>query len=352
MRKFIAIFLSLILTFSLTACGTTAAQPSDTTPADKPAAESVEPDTTAAPDEAAKEDPVLLRVAGLKGPTSMGLVNFMDEADPSQYEFTIAGSADELTPKFMQGQLDVISVPANLASILYNKTDGDVVVLNVNTLGVLYIVTKNAEVTSLSDLAGQTVYATGKGSTPEYNLRYLLTEAGLDPDADVTIEWKSEPTEVVALLSNADSGIAMMPQPYVTAAQAQVDGLSVALNLTEEWDSLNNGSRMVTGVTIARKSYVEAHPEAIKAFLTGYKSSVEQVNSDPAPAAALIEKFDIAKAAIAEKAIPYCNITFLTGDEMQTALGGYLEVLAGFSPESVGGSVPAEDFYDTTDLAP
>lgn len=286
------------------------------------------------------------RIAGLKGPTSIGMVKVMESAGTNNgYTFTIAGSADEITPLLIKGELDMAAVPANLASVLHNKTGGEIQVVAVNTLGVLYIVERGESITSLSDLSGKTIYATGKGSTPEYNLRYLLSANGIDPDKDVTIEWKSEPTEVVALMSENPGSVAMMPQPYVTVAQSSISDLRIAADLTAEWKSLGVDSEMVTGVLVARRSFLEENPKTVKNFLEAYKSSAEFVNNNTAEAALLVERFDIVKAAVAEKAIPFCNITFISGIEMKEALSGYLEVLFEQNPESVGGALPADDFY-------
>lgn len=296
-----------------------------------------------------QKDSTVMRVAGLKGPTSIGMIEIMENAESGKsvnnYEFTIAGSADEITPLIIKGELDAAAVPANLASVLYNKTDGGVQVLAVNTLGVLYIVERGDSISSLSDLRGRTIYATGKGSTPEYNLRYLLSAAGLDPDNDIVIDWRSEPSEVVALMSEEPGSVAMMPQPYVTVAQSSIDDLSIALDLTEEWASLNTGSEMITGVVVARKEFVEEHPELISSFLDEYAASVSFVNSQTADAAQLVEKFGIVKAAVAEKAIPYCNIVCISGSEMRSALSGYIQVLFDQKAESVGGALPSDDFY-------
>ena len=309
------------------------------------------PTVTTAPSvtEAPAPEKVEIRIGGLKGPTSMGMVELMEANEKgtsdNSYAFTIAGSADELTPKLVQGELDIAAVPANLASVLYNNTNKAVSLLAVNTLGVVYIVETGNEIQTLSDLKGKTIYATGKGSTPEYNLRYLLKENGLDPDKDVTIEWKTEPTEVVALLSGEKGGIAMMPQPYVTVAQGSVKDLRIAVDLTESWDKLNNGSTLITGVLIVRNEFAEKHPEELQAFLAEYKRSTEYVNANIKEASLLIEKVGIVKAAVAEKAIPYCHITYMDGAEMKTAMEGYLKVLFEQNPKSVGGALPGSDFY-------
>ena len=293
--------------------------------------------------------PVTVRIGGLTGPTTMGLVKIIDDAEKgtaaNKYEFKIAGSADEITPLLTKGELDMAAVPANLASVLYNKTEGKMTMLAINTLGVLYVVEKGETVKSVADLKGKTIYATGKGSTPEYNLRYILKENGIDPDKDVTIEFKSEPTEVVALLKQNADGIAMLPQPFVTVAGTNVEGLRVALNLNDEWNKLGNGSQMVTGVLVARKAFVEENPAAIEAFLKEYKASIAYTNENPEAAAPLIEKAGIVKAAVAQKAIPNCNLKFLGGEEMKTAAGGYLKVLFDQNPASVGGKLPEDGFY-------
>lgn len=290
-----------------------------------------------------------IRIAGLKGPTSIGLVKVMkDNADgkaANKYEFTIAGSADEITPKLNKGELDMAAIPANLASVLYNNTNGAIKVLAINTLGVLYIVEKGDTVKSVADLKGKTIYATGKGSTPEYTLRYILSQNGVDPDNDVTIEWQSEPTAVVPLLKANDNAIAMLPQPYVTVAQSNVEGLNIALNLTDEWGKIEGSGALVTGVLVARTEFVEKHPDAVKKMLNEYAASSEYVNANIDDAAALVEEFDIFKAAIAKKAIPYCNIKVITGDEMRTSLSSYLAVLFEQNAKAVGGKLPDDAFY-------
>lgn len=319
---------------------------------DESSAPSEQPDTAEPGDSETPEqeyEPIEIRIAGLKGPTSMGLVHLMESADAgisaNDYEFTMAVAADEITPLLIRGELDIAAIPANLASVLYNNTDGEIKLLAVNTLGVIYIVEKGNGINSLHDLKGKTVYATGKGTIPEYALRYLLSENGVDPDNDVTIEWKSEPTEVVALLQEAESGVAMLPQPFVTVAQTQVEGLRIAADLAGEWDNLQNGSMFITGVLVARSDFAEAYPEQISAFLDEYKQSTEYANSNVAEAAQLVEKYGIVKAAVAEKAIPYCNITFIEGPEMKDAVEGYLRVLFDQNPKSVGGALPDDGFY-------
>ncbi|MDO4298154.1 MAG: ABC transporter substrate-binding protein [Lachnospiraceae bacterium] len=297
-------------------------------------------------------------IGALKGPTSMGLVSMIEKKGIDQglyiYNFSMVTAADELVGKVISGEVDIALVPANVASVLYNKTEAGVRVIDINTLGVLYVVECGDAVQSVSDLAGKTVYLTGKGTTPDYVLQYLLEQNGLTTD-DVTLEYKSEATEVVSVLAEDPTAIGLLPQPFVTAAGMQNENLRIALDLADEWAKLQGegGSSLVTGVTVVRTDYLESDNEfgdpnedAVKDFLKEHKESVSYTNANPAEAAELTAKQGIvANAEIAEKAIPYCNITCIQGEEMKTALEGYLQVLADMDPASIGGSLPGEDFY-------
>ena len=335
LKSILTLCLTLALVFSLAACGQKADEPD-------------------AQDEQQTEQeeftPASYSIAALKGPTAMGLVKLMKDSESgettgNEYTFTLAGSADEVTPALIKGELDMACVPANLAAVLYNKTEGEIEVLAVNTLGVLYIVENGESVKSMADLKGKTIVAAGKGSTPEYALRYLLTENGIDPDNDVTIDWKSEHSECVAALASGQATIALLPQPFVTVAQSKLEGLRTALDLTEEWNKLDNGSAMLTGVIVARREVVEQNPAAVNAFLQEYAASVNWVNENTADAAALIGEYGIVDAAVAEKALPYCNIVCITGSEMKEKLSGYLQVLFDANPATVGGAMPEDNFY-------
>ena len=298
--------------------------------------------------EAVTSDATPVRVAALKGPTAMGLVQLMDESgagtvDGNDYSFSIVASPTEMTPMIVRGEVDIAALPANLASVLYNNTDGGVQVLAVNTLGVLYIVQHGDDVSSVQDLAGKTIYASGKGSTPEYALSYILEEAGLADS--VTVEWKSEHAECVAAIVNDSDAVALLPQPFVTTAMMQDPSIRVALDLNDAWAEVSPDSALITGVIFARTAFVEANGEAVDSFLAQYRESTDYANSDVAGAAALVGKYDIVPEAVALKALPECNIVCITGDEMEADLSSYLTVLYEANPASVGGALPAEDFY-------
>ena len=290
-----------------------------------------------------------VRLGGLKGPTTMGLVKLLDDNEQgktlNQYDFTMATAPDELTPKLIKGEMDIMAVPANMGAVLYNKTKGQVQMLAASALGVLYVVEKGDSVHTPADLAGKTILATGKGATPEMVLTYLLKQNGLVLGEDVKVEWMSEPTEAVQRLNAMESGIALLPQPFVTVALGKVEGLRVAMSLEDEWNKLSDGSRLVTACIIARKEFVEAHPEQVENFLKDFAAGVQYVNENNEEAAQLVEKYGIVKAPIAKKALPQCNLVAMTGDEMKTAVQGYLKTLFDQTMQSVGGEMPSDDFY-------
>ncbi|MDO4428391.1 MAG: twin-arginine translocation signal domain-containing protein [Atopobiaceae bacterium] len=335
-RTFLKIAGAGSASLALAACGTTAQEPATE---EEPAADA---------------EPVAVRTAALKGPTAMGLVRFMSEVDAgnladNDYTFEIYAAPDEITPLIAKEGVDIAAVPANLAATLYNKTEGGVRVIAINTLGVLYICELGDAVGSVEDLRGKTIYASGKGSTPEYGLQYVLEKNGLAVGEDVTIEWKSEHAECVQALATAEGeAVAMLPQPFVTTAQAQNDKIRVALDLTEEWNRVQTGdetSSMITGVAVVRSAFADENPAAVDAFLAHYAESVDFVNENVADAAQLVGDYDIVPAQVAEKALPECNIVCVTGEDMKEQLSGYLAVLADQNAEAVGGAVPGDDFY-------
>ena len=299
--------------------------------------------------------PQSVRIGAMNGPTALGLLRLMDlsEADRAaqNYEFTI-GVIDEMVALISRGDVDMAAIPANLASVLYNSTNGEILVLAINTLGVLYIVETGDSINSVSDLAGKTVYATGHGAVPELILNYILLQNGLNPDTDLNIEFRSEPVEILPLLQRGGDMIAMLPQPFVASAQQHVDGLRIALDLTEEWDIASDGeSQLITGVMVVRRDFAEKYPEAVALFLDEYAASVAFVTGNIEEAAQLAENFGIINREIALRALPYCNITFIAGLAMKDALSGYLQVLHDQNPRSVGGAMPDEDFYFISEIS-
>ncbi len=339
-KKLLAMILGLAMVLSMAAC---AGGNNETT-------EEAEKTTEAATTEEATEaTPGHIRIGSLKGPTSMGLVKLMDQAQKGEtkntYEFTMAAAADEINTAFIKGDLDMVLIPANVASVLYNKTGGKVAVLNINTLGVLYILESGETVKSIADLAGRTIYLPGKGTTPDYALQYLLSQNGLTT-ADVDLQYKSEGTEVIAALAQDANAIGLLPQPAATVATVQNENLHIALDLTAEWDKVTDDSDLLTGVTIVRKEFLEENPGAVELFLADHLASTNFTNENVAEAAEMIAQLGIVpKAPIAVKAIPYCNIVSITGAEMKEALSGYLGVLFEQNSKAVGEKLPGEDFY-------
>lgn len=291
-----------------------------------------------------------IRVASLKGPTTMGMVKLISDAGKGEsahnYQFDIYGTADEIVPLLVNGEVDIALVPSNLASVLYNKTGGEVQVAAVSTLGVLSIVETGDTIKSIADLKGRTIYSTGKGTTPEYVLNYLLKENGLDPVKDVTIEYKSEATELAVLLSQSENAVAVIPEPFATVVRLQNPKVRTALDLTDEWEKASDGKSLITGVVVVRKAFLEENEQAFQDFLKEYKASTAYVNKNAEAAGVLVAEYGIVeKASVAAKAIPGCHIVYLDGKEMKLLVGAYLKVLFEANPQSIGGKLPGDDFY-------
>ncbi len=317
MKKVSALLLSLAMLVTLLAgCGSAPSGSSSDSSTSSSSSESSSSDSSvpessssSSASESLSEtgDKTPVNVVALKGPTAIGMVGLMDAQDQgaasNDYTFTLAAAPDDIVGLVTTGAVDIAAVPANLAAVLYKKTEGAVNMLAVNTLGVLYIVERGDTIQSIADLAGKTIYATGQGSTPEYALNYILEKNGLD---DVKVEYKTEHAELATLLASGEIELALLPQPFVTTVLQKDDSLRIALDLTAEWDAASEGeSDLVMGGLIVRKEFADAHPEAVAAFLREYADSVLFVNDDVAAAAALCEQYDIIPAAVAEQAIPH-----------------------------------------------
>lgn len=349
MKKLTALILSaaMLLAFAACAQGGASSSAAPSGPASSEPASS-EPAPSSEPQAAPKAD---ISIAALKGPTAMGLVKLFDRADKGEaannYEITLAGAPDELTGRIINGDLDIAAVPINLAATLYNKTGGKVKIAAVNTLGVLYILESGDTVKSVADLAGKTVYSTGKGASPEFAFNYILEKNGVA--SDVTMEYKTEHAELAALLAEGKADLALLPQPFVTTTMLQNDKLRVALDLTQEWNKASGGeSEMITGCIVVQQSFIDENPQALAAFLEEYKASADFV-TDPAnidaAAELIVARGILPQAPVAKKALPECNIVFIAGGEMKNAAGGYIKVLFDADPASVGGKLPDDGFY-------
>ena len=343
MKKLISLILALIMILSMAACSNVSEEPGTELPE--------EPETSSEPEETPEEpaEPEFsgaeVNVGMLKGPTGMGAAWLMDQSEQgltlNSYNFTVAGAADELTGQLIQGGLDIAALPTNAISALYNKTEGKVVCLGVNTLGVLYILENGDSISSIADLDGKTILASGKGSTAESVLVHLIAESGIGAD----IHFASEHTEAATLAITGEYDVVMLPEPFVTNVMSKNENLRVALNLSEEWNMLT-GEVLTMGGIAVRKDFLEQNPEAVAEFVKDYGMSIEFTNANPAEAGVLIEKYGIAAAAVAESAIPRCNIVWLCGNQYHAVLNNFLSVLFEANPQSIGGKLPEEDFYN------
>lgn len=298
---------------------------------------------------AADKTPESIRVFALKGPTGMGMAKMISDSnadDASLYQFTIAASPDEVKAEIIKGNYDIAAVPTNLASVLCAKTEGDLMVAAVNTMGVLYVLENGDTIQSISDLSGKTVFATGQASTPEYVLNYILAAN----DVECEVIYLTEHSELATQMTAGAVSIGMLPVPNATAVLSGNKDVRIALNLTEEWEKaadINGDSgALYQGCVVVRREFAEQYPKAVENFLKEYKASVDFVNNTPEDAANVIAEIGIIpKAPVALKAIPDANIVCITGEEMKTGLAGFLEVLHKFNPQSVGGNLPDDAFY-------
>ena len=281
-----------------------------------------------------------VNIAALKGPTGMGISYLMD--DSAKYNVELQDAPDVVTGKFINGEIDIAAVPLNLAAVLYNKTEGNVVLLNLDTLGVLYIVENGETIQSLADLAGKTIYASGEGSTPQYVLDYLLAQNGLTDQ--VTVEYVGEHTALAAMVASGEAQIALLPEPFVSAVTVKNPDVRIALDLNTAWEEAS-GTKLVMGVYIASRTFYNEHPDQVKAFLADYAASVEKVNTSADAAQKIADLGIVGSAAIAEQAIPRSYIVSITGDEAKTAASAVLNVLFTANPKSLGGKLPGDDLY-------
>ncbi|MBQ7915663.1 MAG: ABC transporter substrate-binding protein [Firmicutes bacterium] len=303
-------------------------------------------------EESSKKSDYVVKVAALKGPTGMGMAKLIEDntngTAKNNYEFTMASAADEILANIIKGEFDIAAVPSNVASILYNKTEGKVQMAALNVLGVLYVLSTDDSITSIADLEGKTVYSTGQGAVPEIAFNYILEQNGLTVGEDVMVEYKSEHSELAALMASGEAEIAVLPQPFVTSVLMQNQNVKVVLNLTEEWDKATNGENQMTmGCIVIQQAFAQEHPQELAAFLEEYEASVAYITDEAnlENAAALIEKAGIIKAAVAQKALSACNIVYIDGSEMERIASGFLQVLYDSNPAMVGGALPNEDLY-------
>ena len=321
-KRIISLFMLLVLMFSLTACG-------------------------GSKDEVGRD----INIASLKGPTSMGLAKLYDDQDnektKNNYNYNIVNTPDDILAGLSKGDFDIAAVPANLAAVLYNKSEGNLLqVSNINTLGVLYLASADDSIKDIKDLKGKTIILSGKGATPEYAIRYLLEKNGLDPNRDVVLSYKSEHTEVLQELINDNEAVAILPEPFLTIASKKAN-ITNTISLNDMWQEINPGENLITGVLVVRKEFLKDknNKMAFDTFLDEYKNSVNFTNENIEEAAKLIDKYDIVKEEVALEAIPNCNIVYIDSDEMKDQLESYLTTLYVEDPNSIGGAMPDDEFY-------
>ena len=333
--KIMSLVLVLVMAFGLTACG----GETDT------ASSTPSTDTSSVAD---TYTPVDMTVACMTGPTGIGMAKLMADSEAkttaNNYTFTVASAATEINAKFIKGEINIASVPTNVAATLYNKTNGKVRMLAVNTYGVLSILEKGDTIKSIADLKGKTVYSTGKGQNPEFIFKHILRENGLDPEKDVTINFVSS-EELVAKLISGEAEIGLAPEPAATTVMVKNQALKRVLSINDEWAKVSD-SQLMMGCVIAMDSYIKENPKAVEKFLEEYSASIEFAKTKVDEAAKHCATYKItASEAIAKKAIPTCNLCYVTANDMKNNVNAYYDVLFAGDPNSIGGAKPQDDLY-------
>ncbi len=350
MKKLISLILALIMLFAFTSCTNGNTQNEETNASSDTVAENT-PDTSADTEDVQIDNTLPFNITVISGTTGMGFAKLMNDAKEGNasfpYNFEIVSGADVVAPAIINGSTDIAAVPTNLAAVLYAKTKGEVQILAANTLGVLYVIENGESINSISDLAGKTVYCCQQGANPEFISNYLLTESGLKVGEDVMLDFTyNTPDELATAIATGAVDIAILPEPKVTATLAQNEALRRAINLSDVWNDVTGGLPLIQGVIIARKAFANEHPAEVEQFLSEYKASIAFTSTNKEEAAEMIATAGIIpKAPLALKALPFCNIAFLSGNDMKKPMMSFFNVLFAANPASVGGALPAEDIF-------
>ncbi len=333
MKKLISLILTICMLTLLAACNTTGNDTGDTT----------------AP-EGGLDTSLEISISVLSGTTGMGIAPLMKSAkdgnEPLNYKITVATSADQISPLIISKSLDIAAVPTNLASVLYNKTNGGIKILAANTKGVLYLVSEDKTIDSIEDLKGKTVHVPGTGTNPEYILRTILKAKGIESEVTIDSTYAG-PDELTAALTATDKvSVALLPEPKVSAAKAKNANLASVVNITEAWNEATNGAELLQGCIIVRTEFLEQHPAEVAEFLRAYEASVKSVINDPENASKTIAEMGIIpNANLAKVAIPNCNLCYITGDSMADSIAKFYQLLFDLEPKSIGGKLPDANIY-------
>lgn len=339
-NKFLKSAIIIFLILSLIACGS---KNEEVKKENSQAVENVEKENSQTDKNIEKQT---VRYAVMKGPTGVGSVNLIENSKNDDSNFmiqeTVVGAPDEIVASLVGGNLDMAVVPANLASVLFNKTEGKIKALATNNLGVLYIVEIGNEINSLEDLKSKTILSAGKGATPETVFNYIMEKNNLIEGEDWNFEFKTEATEVAQSLLSGQGEIALLPEPMVTNVIAKNENARIAIDLNDEWKKLNE-TPQITGVLVGRSEFLDSID--VDLFLEEYKNSVETAAENIEKTSELLEKYNIIKKEVALKSISNMNLYYMDREDLKNTMTEYLNILFEKNPKSVGGKVPGEEFF-------
>ncbi len=289
-----------------------------------------------------------VQVEMLRGPTGMGAIQLIDrEPDFAGVDvnYRISGSPQNTVARVLNGEVDIAALPSNVAAKVYNG-GAPYQLAAINTLGVLYLVSRDGGVSAWDDLRGREIGNIGRGANPDFIFRYLLQQNGLDPEEDVSLRFYNH-TELAQLIISGRQDLAVLPEPFVTRVLSSAPDTRIVLNLQEEWQAVKGADAEVgMGALVVKRELAQSDPEFLEAFLSAYRDSVRFVNNEPAAAGELIEKHQMGfTAESATAAVPRANIVFRPAPEARAAFEEYLNVLRGFDPTAIGGALPDDEFY-------
>lgn len=304
--------------------------------------------------------PETVRVMTLNGTTGFGIAKLWGDnkanTTAQKYDISIETDGTVVRDALINGSVDIAALPTNLAAMTFNKTNGGVKVIALNTGGVLYIANSNeTKITSLDDfkeggaMHGATVYSPAQN--PAFIFKYVCQKAGLKVGEDIKIDTKyAEPAALSAALADGSVKLAVIPEPLLTATKAKANKagitLTTDLDVTKEWNKIAPEGSLIQGCVVVRTEFANKYPEAVKKFLEEYKASIEFVIANPAEAGTLIEQAGIfANGTVAANAIPRCNLCYIDGADMKSALSVSIQALFEVAPQSIGEKLPTDDFY-------
>lgn len=287
-------------------------------------------------------------VASISGPAALGFVKAMEPGINPQVrlgdtvQYTFEADEEAMYAQLLEGKADMAVVPAETAAKLYREGAGYQLAA-VNTGGYLYLLSADESINAVSDLRGKAVTIVGEGSAADVVFRHLLTQAGIDPDNDLTLTYAESAETAMENVTN--SGLILLSEPWVTDLLDENNDFSIALDIREEWMRANGEGVPLTCLIVKKEIPVD-RAEEWDLFVADYQDSIEWINNNPAETAELLDKHEIGiTKEQAEGVISRSNLEYLDATKAKSAVEKYLNLFLEANPDAIGGSMPDTEFY-------